>query len=91
MDRNVANVFHTAEDTQGPCKRCQHHTGGGDIVVHRRESEVAGLSRVSVQILYALDIKTKAIPLETSVKAKVTKLRICPQEQSKIDTVFPPK
>lgn len=27
MDRNVANVFHTAEDTQGPCIRCQHHTG----------------------------------------------------------------
>lgn len=45
---------------------------------------MADLFRVSVQTLYALDIKTKDTSQDTSVKAKVTKLRICPQGHHKI-------
>lgn len=38
----------------------------------------------SVQTLHALDMKTKATPLDISVKVKVTKLWIYPQGYSKI-------
>ena len=55
MDRNA--VSHAVEKTVGPCRRCQYCTG--DIAVHRRGCELAGLSTVSVQPLYALDIKPK--------------------------------
>ena len=57
----------------GPC-RSQYCTE--DIADHRRGCELAGLATVSVQTLYALDIKTKDTSLDMSVKAKVTKLRI---------------
>ena len=57
----------------GPC-RSQYCKG--DIADHRRGCELVGLATVSVQTLYALDIKTKDTSLDTSVKAKVTKLRI---------------
>lgn len=61
-------------------------TGCGDITAHRREYELAGLPRVSVQTLYALDIKIKDTLLDISVKAKVTKL-ICPQGYNKIKVI----
>lgn len=73
MDRNVANVFHAVGDTVGPCRKYQYRTSHVDIAIHRRVCELAGLSRVSVQTLYALAIKTKATSVDTSVKGKVTK------------------
>ena len=58
----------------GPCRQNQYCTG--NIADHRRGCELAGLATVSVQTLYALDIKIKDTSLDTSVKTKVTKLRI---------------
>lgn len=66
------------QETAGPCRKCQYRTGCGDIATHRRKCEPAGLPRISVQTLYALDIKIKDTLLNISVKAEVTKL-ICPQ------------
>lgn len=62
---------------------CRYYTGCGDTAAHRRECEPTGLPRVSVQTLYALDIKMKDTSLNISVKAKITKL-ICPQGYNQI-------
>lgn len=53
----------------GPCRKCQYYTDCGDTAAHRKQCEPAGLPRVSVQTLYALDIKIKDNLLNISVKA----------------------